>query len=219
MTPESGNADGDRDRQFMAALTAEHATLQSARSATIAESAARSSLYVTTLSSSVVALALVAQATQFGDGFIAFALTVLPVVFFLGAVTYARLLQTGIEDVVYARSISRIRRFYAQIDPKNADYFRETSLDQVGLRSVGLFTVRWQQFLASAATVAIVNAVVGGVVVALLIGEAFRPALTVSAALGTIVAAVLGAVFFAHHRRALRRAGDMQPTNGGTPDR
>jgi len=193
----------------MAALTAEHVTLQSARSATISESAARSSLYMTTLSSAVVALALVAQATQFGDGFFAFALTVLPVVFFLGAVTYGRLLQTGIEDVMYARSISRIRRYYAQIDPQNGEYFRETSIDRLGP----------QQFLASASTVAIVNAVVGGVFVTLLIVELFKPALGVSAALGTVVAAGLGVVFFAHHRRALARAAEVRPMNGDAPDR
>lgn len=68
----------------MQALGAEFGMLQSARGGTISESSSRSGLYMTTLSSSVVALALVAQASRFGQAFFIFALAVLPVVFFLG---------------------------------------------------------------------------------------------------------------------------------------
>jgi hypothetical protein len=47
----------------------------------------RTSLYVAALSGAVVALALVAQAADFGTGFVAFALVLLPVVYFLGWAT------------------------------------------------------------------------------------------------------------------------------------
>src|SRR5258708_38820016 len=107
--------DEARNSAFMTALGAEFSMLQSARGATISESASRSSLYMTTLSGAVVALALVAQASRFGVSFFIFALANMPVVFFLGVTTYYRLLQTGVEDVIYARAISKIRDFFSQI--------------------------------------------------------------------------------------------------------
>ncbi len=146
-----------RRGEFMQALTTEHSALQSARSATISESASRSGLYLTTLSSAVVVMALVVQVSRMGQAFFVFAFAILPVVFFLGLVTFGRLLQSGVEDVIYARAISRIRSFYSAIEPSRADYFADTSVDQVGLTAMGLFKLRWQQFLAAAAAIAVVQ--------------------------------------------------------------
>ncbi len=156
-----------RHAEFMQALTTDHTALQSARSASISESSSRSAVYLTALSSAVVVLALVVQVSRLGPAFFVFAFAILPVVFFLGVVTFGRLLQTGVEDVIYARAISRIRSFYSEIDPSRAEYFAATSVDQVGLQAMGLWKMRWQQFLAAAATVAVVNSVVGGAFVAL----------------------------------------------------
>jgi hypothetical protein len=97
-------AEATKEDSFMQALNAEFSMLQGARAATISESSSRSGLYMTTLSGAVVALALVAQASRFGVTFFIFALAIMPVVFFLGAATYYRLLQTGVEDVIYARA-------------------------------------------------------------------------------------------------------------------
>jgi hypothetical protein len=44
----------------------------------------RGTMFIAALSGSVVALALVSQATDFGPGFIAFALVLLPVVYGIG---------------------------------------------------------------------------------------------------------------------------------------
>jgi hypothetical protein len=51
----------ERQRQLLQALTTEHFTLQTARSATIADSNGRSALYLSTVSSAVVALAFIGQ--------------------------------------------------------------------------------------------------------------------------------------------------------------
>lgn len=112
------------DGAFMQALGAEFSMLQGARAATISESSSRSGLYMTTLSGAVVALALVAQASKFGVTFFIFALAIMPVVFFLGVATYYRLLQTGVEDVIYAQAITSIRQFFSQIDPARASFFQ-----------------------------------------------------------------------------------------------
>jgi hypothetical protein len=48
-----------------------------------------------------LALALVVQATSFGEGFVLFALLTLPVVLFVGVATYVRLLEINNDDVVW----------------------------------------------------------------------------------------------------------------------
>ena len=58
----------------------EHWSLLAARSLGYTESMSRASIFIASLSGSVIALALVGQATDFGDGFVAFALVLLPVV-------------------------------------------------------------------------------------------------------------------------------------------
>jgi len=84
------------------ALTTEHFNLQSARMGTITEANGRATLYLGTLSSAVIAIAFVGQANQLGDTFYLFALTLLPPVFLLGVFSFLRLVQTSIEDMVYA---------------------------------------------------------------------------------------------------------------------
>lgn len=192
-----------RRGEFMQALTTEHSALQSARSATISESASRSALYLTTLSSAVVVMALVVQVSRMGQAFFVFAFAILPVVFFLGLVTFGRLLQSGVEDVIYARAISRIRSFYSAIEPTRADYFAETGVDQVGLAAMGLFKLRWQQFLAAAATIAVINAMVGGAFVALAIRGLFEQAgVVVVTLVGATVAVLLAVAFLRYQWRA-----------------
>jgi hypothetical protein len=194
-----------RRDEFLQALTTEHTAFQSARSSTISESAARSSLYLGTLSSAVVALALVGQVTKLGDAFLVFALAILPVVFFLGLVTYGRLLQTGVEDVIYARAIGKIHRVYESIDPQQKQFFKQTQIDQVGLQSVGLFNLHLQQFLASAAMVAMVNAVVGGVFIAIVVEAALRIPVGAAILIGAVASLLLAAAVLRHQWRTWMR--------------
>ena len=203
--------DEKRRGEFMQALTTEHTALQSARSATISESASRSAVYLTTLSSAVVVLALVVQVSRLGAAFFVFAFAILPVVFFLGLVTFGRLLQTGVEDVIYARAISRIRSFYSEIDPSRADYFGENSVDQVGLTAIGLWNLRWQQFLAAAATIAVVNAVVGGAFVALTIRGLFAKAALLTSVVGAAVTLLLALAFLRYQWRIWTRVASALP--------
>ncbi len=213
MGPERERDDHEARRrsEFIQALTTEHSALQSARSATVSESAGRSSLYLTTVSSAVVALALVAQVSQLGQAFFIFAVAILPVVFFLGLVTYGRLLQSGVEDVIYARAISRIRVFYGEIDPSRAEYFHETSVDQVGLSAMGLFKLRWQQFLAAAATVAVVNSVVGGVFVAIMIAGSLPLPAWADTGIGAAGALLLAVALLRYQWRAWSRVAEALP--------
>ena len=93
----------------LAALTTDHFNLQSARAGTISEANGRSTLYLGSLSSAVIALAFAREGTGLDDRFYLFALTLLVPVFVLGVFTYVRLAQTMIEDLFYAMSSLRIR--------------------------------------------------------------------------------------------------------------
>jgi hypothetical protein len=61
-------------------LMTEHWSLLAARRLVCTEALSRASIFVAALTGSVVALALVAQATDFETGFVAFSLVLLPVV-------------------------------------------------------------------------------------------------------------------------------------------
>jgi hypothetical protein len=167
-----GPANQPEERQaFLQALTTEHFTLQTARAVAVNEGNGRTALYVGALSSTLVALALVAQRSPLGEVFFVVALTVLPAVFFLGLVTYVRVLQSSVEDIIYARAINRIRHYYTEIDPTQAHYFLLSGRDDVRGALANMF-VRdsWTQFLFTMpSAVAVINGLLGGVTVALAI--------------------------------------------------
>jgi hypothetical protein len=148
-----------------------------------------------------------------------FALAIMPVVFFLGLVTYYRVLQTGVEDVIYARAISKIRAFYSEIDPARASFFHASSVDQVGLRSLGLFRLGWQQFLSAAAMVAIVNSVVGGVFIALTVSYLFRPEAVASIGIGAAAVVLLSAGFLRHQWTTWMRVAAALPVAAAKPEK
>ena len=100
--------------------------------------------------------------------------------------------------MIYARAISKIREFYSEIDPTRASFFHESSVDQVGLTSLGLFALRWQQFLSAAALVAIVNAVVGGVFIAVAVSYLLEPPPLATVGVGAIAALLFSAAFLRH---------------------
>jgi hypothetical protein len=207
-----------RRAEFIAAITTEHFTLQGARAGTISEAASRSSLYMTTLSSAVVALALVAQLSKNTALLPVFALAVLPVVFFLGLVTYGRLLECGLEDVFYARAISRIRRLYSEFDPSRAHYFHEIGVERGGPPTAGLVKVRWQQFLPASAMVAIVNSVVGGVFIAAAVAYLWAPPTWVAAVVGIVTTVTFSIAFLTHQRRMWGKVDLLDPLTAPSPD-
>jgi hypothetical protein len=165
----------DEPPGFLTALTTEHFTLQTARAVTVNESNGRTALYLGSLSSTLVALALVAQRSS--AVFAVFALTVLPAVLFLGLVTYVRVLQSLIEDLVYARAINRIRHYYTGIDPARAHWFVLSGRDDVrgALANMCLRDSPAQLLFTLPTAVAVINALLAGVVGALALAVAAPP--------------------------------------------
>jgi hypothetical protein len=100
------------DADILQILITEHNNLQAARSSTVFEAKGRTTLFLGAVSSSLVALAFIGQISEMGNAFYLFALILLPSLIFLGLVTFVRVNQTGIEDMIAARSINRIRHYY-----------------------------------------------------------------------------------------------------------
>ena len=89
--------------QRLQILTAEHSSLVATRALAWSEAFSRTTMFLAVLSGSVVAIALVAQASAFGDAFALFALVLLPMVLFLGVATYFRLSAANYHDAVWHR--------------------------------------------------------------------------------------------------------------------
>jgi len=198
--PEAG-------QEFLQALTTEHFTLQTARAVAVNESNGRTALYVGALSSALVALALVAQRGPLGEVFFVVALTVLPAVFFLGLVTYVRVLQSSVEDIIYARAINRIRHYYTEIDPDRANYFLLSGRDDVrGALANMCLRDSWTQFLFTLpSAVAVINGLLGGGTIALAVVTAARAPLPVTVLSGTASGTLILAVHVAYQVRRFAR--------------
>jgi hypothetical protein len=162
------------------------------------------------LTGSVVALALVSQATDFGDGFIAFSLVLLPVVFFLGVVTIVRIGQINFEDAVWVQGMNRIRHAYHDLAPELEPYFVTSRYDddQGVLTSISMPNVvpRYQTFVAIPGVVAVLDAVVAGAMagiaaIGLDVGTAVTIVVGVAVFLATLgLFAVWGVRAVAHYR-------------------
>jgi hypothetical protein len=154
-------------------LTAEQWSLLSSRSMGYTEAMSRAALFIAALSGAVVALALVAQATDFGDGFVAFALVLLPVVFFVGVVTIIRLGQINFEDALWVQGLNRLRHAYLELAPELEPYFVTSRYDDVaGMRASsprskpGAGARRpFQAFVATPGLIAVLDSVVAGATV------------------------------------------------------
>ena len=104
-------------------LATEHWSLLGTRSLIWNEAMSRTTLFLTVLSASIVALALLADATSFGRRTTAVALVLLPVVFLLGLATYGRLIQINSEDVAITLAMNRLRYAYLVMAPDLRPYF------------------------------------------------------------------------------------------------
>src|SRR5829696_3024129 len=197
----------------LSALTTEQFNRQTACMGTIAEANGRSTLYLGTLSSAVIAIAFVGQTSQLDDSFYLFALTLLPPVFLLGVFSYLRLVQTSIEDMVYALGTFRIRQYFLALDPAAGPFFPPTDsqgmtkLERIGVVATGPL----QLLLTAASMVGCINAIVGGVAVALAVRSLLAAPVAVAAVTGAVVALGLAALCFGYQVRRFRRAAAVVP--------
>jgi hypothetical protein len=202
------------DSQLLTAVTTEHFTLQGARSQTMSESSARASLYIVSVSSTLVALGFVTQLSEIGDIFNVFALTVLPTLYVLGAVTFVRMVECSVEDFRYGMAINRIRAYYKEIAGDRADLFLLSAHDDKAgvLASTALPTRGRIPYFAFSSAIAVINAVVGGAAVAVALGALAHASLGIAAAAGGAAAIVSAAGWIRFANRLFdARASEVEP--------
>jgi hypothetical protein len=197
------------DRQaLLVALTTEHFTLQGARSQTMSETSARSALFIGAVSSALVALGFIGS----GKTFDAFALTALPTLYLLGAVTYVRLVECGAEDFRYGLAINRIRGYYQQLAGDQASLFLLSGHDDGRgvFENMGVPAEGRKPYFAFSTAILVINSVVGGSAVAVAVGVVVDASLGLSAGAGA-AAAIASMVAWLRYADRLLEARAVEP--------
>jgi hypothetical protein len=208
--PELPSADAaarflsDRAAAFHSALLTEHFVLQSVRGVTVSESSTRASIYLMTLSSSLVAYGFLARST-YATGYLA---VVIPVIVLLGVFTYVRLVQTSLEDVAALEAIQKIRRWYGTLLPGAEAYFplpqgprAPNEMLDIGRRA------SWSGvFFTLSSAIGVVNSIVAGAGVAIILTALTTPPVSIGFGVGTTaVLAALHGIYQERRYAQLRR--------------
>jgi hypothetical protein len=177
--------------QMVTMLTTEHYNLQTGRSMTVADANGRSTLFIGAVSGALIAIAFTGQVSHMGTAFFVFSLVLVPSLFLMGLITFERVLQSAIEDLTYARAITRIRHLYLEYAPQLRPSFLLAVDDQSRrpMLKVGLHPSWWQVFLTAAGMIAAINSVLAGVFVGLLLSAllSFPLLVCTSAGVGTFL--------------------------------
>lgn len=123
MPAEVEPIDSFHDPRAVQILSTEYWAQLSARSLAYNEAFTRGGMFLSFLSMSFVALALVAQAMSFHRSFIGVAVIVLGFDVIVGLTTYVRILGANADDLRAVRGMARIRNAYAQGAPLLKPYF------------------------------------------------------------------------------------------------
>jgi hypothetical protein len=181
---------------MLQALTTEHFTLQGARSVVISEINSRATIYLSAVSSAVVALAFVTSLSSDANLIRGFALILLPLLTFMGFVTKERLGQLSLADFTYQRAINRIRHAYVDAAPEAAKYLTLSIYDDMpGVAQTAVYHQgRRMDVLTAALMIGVVNYVIvgliGGLVFEWATGASAFYSIVVGIAVGWIVALI-----------------------------
>jgi hypothetical protein len=190
-------ADEKAPPEFMSALVTEHFVLQSTASSTISESGSRVSIYLSALSSGLVAIGFASSSPH---ALAALAFTVLPTVFILGWFTVVRLIDTSVANIISQRRMERIRAYYASLAALAPPYFEA---DDSVAGNHGVRYGRWSFLFTMASMVIVVNSVLGGATLALVFALAIKTGLVVATVLGVIGGIALLVVSLRYEHRRL----------------
>lgn len=193
------------DPRVLSILSTEHWSLLSARSLAYNEAFTRGGMFLSFLSMSFVALALLAQAMTFGNQFLVVAAILLAFDFVIGLTTYGRITGANIDDLRALHGMARIRHAYTQVAPIVMPYFTTATHDDVdtvtaayGAPSTGLAQLLYG-LSTSGGMIALIVAMVGGVltgVLGLLVGVSGDAAVWIGVAGAVVVFVVLVVVTF-----------------------
>ncbi len=186
---------------FMTALVTEHTALQGARSTLTAETAGRASLYLASLTGTLIALGFVTRdSAVLGP----FATAVLPALLILGELTYWRMVRVGVEDLHHSWEIERIRAYYRQLVPPGLTFFSDALVRNptgpegkfMGVRARDLNIL-----LTASSMVGAINSMLAGAALAIALHALAKLATGPAVALA---AAIAVALYLVHARVAVR---------------
>lgn len=190
----SGGTTGTSD---LTILTTEHFTLQSARQLCLQDMQNRSTIFMTALSASLIAIGFFGSATQFRGGFVAFVLGLLIPLWVAGVLTWTRVAQAAVEDVIISFGIARIHHRYTEIAPDLSKLLvRSTNDDYLGIdREMGSTGEWWQKLMPTYVSISFVTSVLAGAAVVFVLNEAAHATLTIQM-VGGVVAFSINFLFF-----------------------
>jgi hypothetical protein len=189
------------DPRAVQILATEHWSLLASRSLAYNEAFTRGGMFLAFLSTSFVALALLAQAMAFGEHFLTVAAVVLAFDLVIGLTTYFRIDGANVDDLRAVHGMARIRHGYTEIAPIVAPYFTSAAHDDmasiliaygspsrsgIGLILYGLTT--------SGGMIALITSMVGGVflaVLSMIVGVSGGPVIWIGVGGAVLVFAIL----------------------------
>lgn len=204
-------------------LTTEHWSLLATRGLSWNEAFSRAAMFLSALSAAVVALALVAQATTFGDGFVMFALLILPIVLFLGIATFVRLVEIDHEDIRWVIGMNLLRHAYLDAAPELRPYFiTGWHDDEAGIMATfgakpgpGEFV---HEFVTTPGVLAVVDGVLAGVLTGI-VGTRLDADMAITIGLAVAIALATVALLATYqYRGAVRPRGQRRARFPGAPD-
>jgi hypothetical protein len=119
------------DARVIQMLTTEHMSVIATRALVYNEAFTRAGMFLAFLSTSFVALALLADAMAFSDQFLTVAAIVLAFDFVIGFTTFARIGGANFDDLRMMHGMARIRHGYVQVAPILKPYFTSATHDDM----------------------------------------------------------------------------------------
>jgi hypothetical protein len=163
------------DPRALQILSTEHWSLLTNRSLAYNEAFIRGGMFLTFLSMSFVALALLAQAMSFGDQFLTVAAVVLAFDFVIGLATYGRISGANVDDLRAVHGMARIRHGYTEIAPIVAPYLTTATHDDIdsvltvyGTMPTTALGTAMYALTTSGGMIGLIVSMVGGVLAAVL---------------------------------------------------
>ena len=122
---------GSRDSLILQVLATEHFSLLTPRSLAYNEAFTRVGMFLTFLSMSFVALALLSGAMPIGADFLVIAATLLGFDLVIGFTTFIRVGNANLEDLHAVHGMARIRHGYVELAPETKPYFTSPTNDDM----------------------------------------------------------------------------------------
>jgi len=170
---------------------------------------ARATIFIAILSGTVVALALLAQATQFSRETLWVALLMIPIDLFIGIATFVRSVEINFEDARWVTGMNLLRTAYLKIVPDLEPFFITAQKADAQLRALSHGSPQHLANLGgslttTSSTVATLNSILAGTIAGDI--SALSGASTaLSVLIGAIVSIVSGALHVRYAARFRRR--------------